>query len=117
MKHRLLAYLAPIVWMTLIFVLSAQPALPGPKEYSVDFLLKKISHISVYGILYFLWYFSINLGKKKKNFLLPLIISVAYAFSDEIHQLFVIGRTPAIRDVGYDMLGMSVVILRLKKLI
>jgi len=58
---------------------------------------------------------------KHKSFYiwLPLVISIIFACSDEIHQIFVNGRGPGIRDVIIDSLGalagfgFSVLFLRL----
>jgi len=117
MKKRLLAYAAPVIWMIVIFILSAQPVLPGPQAYWQDFLLKKISHILVYGVLYVLWFNAMNLSGKPKRFLLPFLCTISFAISDEIHQFFVPGRMATLRDIGYDIVGMIMVVLRLKRLI
>ena len=117
MKKRLLAYAAPVIWMIVIFILSAQPVLPGPQAYWQDFLLKKISHILVYGVLYVLWFNAMNLSGKPKRFLLPFLFTISFAISDEIHQIFVPGRMATLRDIGYDIVGMIMVVLRLKRLI
>lgn len=117
MKKRLLAYSAPVIWMIFIFVLSSQPALPGPSAYWQDFLFKKLSHILVYGVLYFLWFNAMNLSRKPKRYLLPFLFTMVFAISDELHQILVPGRTATIKDIGYDTVGMTVILLRLKRLI
>ena len=117
MKKRLLAYTAPVVWMTFIFVLSAQPSLPGPQAYWQDFLFKKLSHILVYGVLYLLWFNAMNLSGKPKRYLLPFLFTIVFAVSDEFHQVFVPGRAATMRDIGYDTVGMTVAILKLKRFI
>ncbi len=43
---------------------------------------------------------------------LPLILCLIYAITDEIHQSFVPGRYPTSTDIGYDMLGASVALLK-----
>lgn len=117
MKKRLLAYTAPVIWMIFIFVLSSQQALPGPQAYWQDFLLKKLSHILVYGVLYILWFNAMNLSGKPKRYLLPFLFTIAFAISDEFHQVFVPGRAATMRDIGYDTVGMTVAILKLKRFI
>jgi len=117
MKKRLLAYTAPVIWMTFIFVLSAQPSLPGPQAYWQDFLLKKLSHMLVYGVLYILWFNAMNFSGKPKRYLLPFLFTISFAISDELHQIFVPGRMATLRDIGYDTVGMTVVFLRFKQLI
>jgi VanZ family protein len=110
------AYGPPIVWAVFIYILSAQSALPSFTVSTYDFIFKKCSHIFVYGVLYFLVYRGINLGKttlKQKNWLLPYFICFLYAAADELHQIFTPHRTPTFRDVGYDMLGVSIFFLRI----
>lgn len=117
MKKRLFAYAAPIIWMIFIFILSSQPVLPGPHEFWQDFLFKKLSHILVYGALYILWFNAMNLSGKPTRYLLPFLFTIAFAISDEFHQVFVPGRAATLRDIGYDTVGMTVAILRLKRFI
>lgn len=114
------AYLPPIVWAILIFFLSAQSYLPSFETYFFDFLFKKGSHIFVYGVLYFLVFRGVNLEKKtlkEKNWLVPFVICFIYALVDEFHQAFTPGRTPAYRDIGYDLLGTSIAFLRIYRYI
>jgi VanZ family protein len=117
MKTIILYYLPVVMWCGFIFLLSSQPNLPGPGDAALDFIFKKSAHMFVYGILYWLLFRAVNVGKTKRMFLLPLCICIIYAATDEFHQSFIPGRTPTIRDVGFDTLGMTVSLLRLKKLI
>ena len=41
----------------------------------------------------------------KNNIYIPIIICILYAISDEIHQLFVPGRSGQVSDVLLDTLG------------
>jgi VanZ family protein len=114
------AYLPPILWAVFIFLLSgtSQNSLPSFTVSTIDFLFKKLSHVFVYAVLYFLTYRGINIHlqrqeQKKKNWWIAVIICLIYATSDEIHQMFSPHRTPAFRDVGYDMLGVSIAFLRM----
>jgi VanZ family protein len=103
-----------IAWMALIFFLSSRSALPGPTGVAPNFLWHKIGHLTVYSILYFLMYRAVNfpiMKKSKKNWILPMVLTVLYAATDEFHQSFVPGRTPAFHDIGYDALGASIALL------
>ncbi len=62
--------------------------------------IKKIFHLVEYAILSILAYRSFN-----KNRVKTLIFVLVYAISDEIHQSFVPGREPRIRDVIIDLTG------------
>lgn len=88
-------------WMILIFVLSSRPDLPSNDIYVLDFLLKKTAHFLEYGLLFFFWFRALGKAKWPQ----AIIYSLIYAFTDEIHQLFVPGRTGSLRDVGIDFLG------------
>lgn len=115
------AYTPVAIWAGLIFWFSSQQTLPGPEDVMWNFFFKKIAHIFVYAGLYF-WIFrafALTLSPKDKRiiFYAPLFLTILYALSDEIHQSYVSGRTATLRDVGYDFLGASIVMLRKFKLI
>jgi len=92
-----------IAWALVIFTFSSIPTLPTAEIYWWDFIIKKSAHMIEFGILYFLLVRAF--GSHSKKYLLSFIISLLYALSDEYHQSFVPGRTPHIRDVGFDTLG------------
>jgi len=60
-----------------------------------------------FGILFFLWTRVMGMNKKSSLYWAALI-SIVYALSDEYHQTFVFGREGALRDVGFDSLGMVI---------
>ena len=99
-----------LLWMTFIFILSSQPHLPSPQNVWVDFIFKKGAHIFVYAVLYTLSYRANAAHRKKKGWILPLLFTLAYAASDEFHQSFVPGRTPMIRDIGFDAIGAGIAV-------
>ena len=114
-------FLPPFLWSVLIFLFSAQQMLPGFETNELDFILKKSAHIFVYGVLYFLLHRGISLTIRPKyttvRTTLPVLFALLYAMSDEWHQSWVIGRSATLRDVGYDMLGVLIVMLRLYRFI
>ena len=102
------------VWCAFIFFMSSQPHLPGPQDKTLDFILKKIGHITVYAVLFRLTYDA--LGKKSEHRVLnAFVFCILYAISDEYHQSFVPGRTPMLRDVGIDLVGMMISWILLRK--
>lgn len=115
------AFLPPITWAVLIFLLSAQSNIPGPEVVVLDFVFKKTAHIFVYSVLYVLLYravrmtFARSASSSTRSWLLPMLICFVYAASDELHQSMVMGRTSTIRDVGYDMLGVLVSFLAIHR--
>ncbi|MDY7040126.1 MAG: VanZ family protein [Chloroflexota bacterium] len=100
-------WLPPILWMVLIFVVSAQPTLPSPPDPWLDLLLKKMAHFLEYAILAFLWWRALSGGDLHAG--RPLIVagmaSILYAVSDEYHQTFVPGRHGQVWDVAVDSAG------------
>ena len=98
---------------TIRVVLSAVPEFEKqPEEVKVNiieelqFIVRKSAHFIRYMILgilascLILHYKNIN-----KKYLLAFLICVIYAISDEIHQLFVPGRSGQVRDVLIDSAG------------
>jgi VanZ family protein len=96
----------------MIFLFSSQPSLPSPDDIVVDFIFKKSAHIFVYAVLYVLVWFAVLKSFRIKHpqgqWLLPLAITILYAAADEFHQSLTPGRSPTLRDVGYDSLGMLI---------
>ena len=118
----LTAYAWPALWATFIFFLSDQEVLPGFTLSIYDFIFKKSAHMFVYAVLYILLFraYRISSGNNqltKKNYLVPVFISLVYALTDELHQSLVPGRYPTLRDAGYDMLGVATVLLYQLKLL
>lgn len=74
---------------------------------SLQFIVRKSAHFSVYSALGFLCFLAMNTYnvKLKTKLISALSISLLYAISDEIHQLFVPGRAGQIRDVFIDFSG------------
>ena len=75
-------------------------------EYGIG-PLRKCAHLSIYFILGILFYCLIKEYKlnNKKVFILSLLFCIIYACSDEIHQLFIFGRSGEVRDVFIDSFG------------
>ena len=73
----------------------------------VDHVVRKIAHFCIYGMLGILiclasvGYFA----KWRTHLFRTAIIGAAYATSDEIHQCFVPGRGPGVKDVLLDSVG------------
>lgn len=133
MKQKVYVILV-ILWMVAIFMFSAQDADESSKmssgvgdtvgkifvkEYeswpeekklsfvdAVEFPIRKLAHASEYTLLGFLLMGAFN-GKRG----MALLTGVLYAAGDEIHQLFVPGRSGQITDVMIDSTGVILGIL------
>jgi len=106
-KKAFVYYLPVILWMILIFWLSNRPKIVKLENPTSDFFIGKIAHLTEYAILFILWFHAIykNSVVKGKNWIIPLVLTVLYAGSDEIHQLFIPTRTGMARDVIIDGIG------------
>jgi VanZ family protein len=102
-------WLAVVLWMSLIFVLSSLPSLHGHSAASVDFLLSKLAHIGEYAVLIALlwWALRMHTSSRSKAWLLALLVTGFYAVSDEWHLSWMAGPQATVRDVGLDTLGMA----------
>lgn len=96
-------YLFVVVWMSIIFLFSAQSSLPTPPDEWLNLLLKKGAHFIVFGALASLiWH---ALAWRKHGWTIALGITFLYACSDEFHQWFVPNRFASPIDVLIDMAG------------
>jgi VanZ family protein len=112
--RRAARWLPVLLWMAVIFYLSAQSDLPHYPEALIDLVVKKLSHMAEYGILAALSLWALGAPPSaipKRHFLCALCLAALYAASDELHQRFVPGRGPQILDVGFDVTGAIVSLL------
>ena len=96
----------PFAYCILVFALSAQDkAISVPGIPSADKLLHVIEY-SMLGFLMVRAFFSLRRPSSRVVlFIISLGITVLFAFSDELHQFFVPGRTASLADVMADGLG------------
>lgn len=76
----------------------------------IEHIIRKLAHFSLYTIIGILLMslMSTYKIKQRKRVLISGSIGLLYAMSDEIHQSFIPGRGPQIRDVGIDFCGVVV---------
>ena len=85
--------------MLVIFILSS---IPGPTIDNAG--LKKASlQISAHFILFM--FLTIAFYKPTKNILLSIFLTILYAITDEIHQMFTFMRSSSLFDIYVDSLG------------
>jgi VanZ family protein len=82
------------------------------------FAVRKAAHVTEYAILALLTWVALHGSRRRSDFspqsaswALALLLTAAYAVSDEIHQGFVAGRTGAAADVFLDVVGAAVGLL------
>jgi VanZ family protein len=101
------AWAPVVIYMAAIFFVSAQPDPPVP-----DGVSDKRLHAVAYSGLALLVYRAVaSRAVTHVAILSALAIAAAYAVGDEVHQMFVPGRTADIYDVAADVAGASVALL------
>lgn len=108
MRMKSFAWLPVLTWAALIFGLSAQPNLRFVSDAGLDFVVRKIGHMGVFGILALLVWRALGMTtawRQPRTWMVALGLAVLYAISDELHQGFVAGRHPSPVDVGIDAAG------------
>ena len=101
-----------LLQMALIFYFSAQPA--GSPSLESFPLPAGIGHLGGYGLLGLLLYRAFNRGLVGWNLVSArntFVVGFLYAISDELHQMYVPGRTPAVSDVVIDAAGIILALL------
>lgn len=142
-KKRIFYAILVIMWMILVFVFSNQNGdesqstsdiitdrivqvvtkINSNIEYenvkdTISFIIRKIAHFSIYfigGILIFNFINTFSI-KAKYAILTSIAISVLYAISDELHQLFISERSGQIRDVLIDSAGAIIAIILISRI-
>ncbi len=141
--------LLTLLWMTVIFMFSAKNADDSTEQSSfitnilmnifsnvyrnsdlsdkmqiiesMSFAIRKAAHFSIYSVLGLLSFLSVYYLTKfsNKTPFISMLICFIYACSDEMHQLFVPGRSGQLRDVFIDFSGallMTLIILAVRKI-
>jgi len=119
-KKFILYWLPTILWMLMIFYFSSHPRFDITykfvfdfiilKALRFDFIILKALHMVEYGILYFLFFrafYKTTTFSLSQQFFFSFILSLFYAVTDEIHQLFIPTREGRIRDIIIDMAGIG----------
>lgn len=136
-KKQIIYIILTIIWMVIIFFFSNAPSedstgtskgfvynVLGAYEKvidksidkesiceKVDYPVRKLAHFTLYFILGFLVFHVFLYSNYNWKYLPTIIVCLMYSISDEIHQLFVFGRSGQIGDVFIDMLGVFLCLL------
>ncbi|MDQ3554730.1 MAG: VanZ family protein [Chloroflexota bacterium] len=100
-------WLPAIAWALLIFALSAQSDLRVvPADDGLDFVLRKLGHFVVFGILAILvWRALCATPAVQRPSVWALALTLLYAITDEVHQGLVPSRVMSMTDVAIDGAG------------
>lgn len=119
-KKKIINTILTLIWMILIFTMSSFNATESSNQsnFIVDIIsniininniellsliIRKLAHFTEYFILGIFVYNAVNSYNKKTYS--AIIICILYAISDEIHQIFVPGRSCQILDILIDSIG------------
>lgn len=96
-----------VIWMAVIFYWSSQSSVPTASNETLDYLMKKGAHFCEYSILSILVLRAIYPTERLsiRHLLLPFVVTVGYAATDEFHQIWTSNRHPSLLDVGIDSAG------------
>lgn len=111
-----------IIWMIIIFLMSNSSAIESSNQSGLittlinkilmlehfeflNFIIRKLAHLFEYMILGILMINCLKNYNIKNYFLLAIILCFIYACTDEIHQVFIPGRSGKIQDVLLDTFG------------
>lgn len=140
--NKVITIILIIIWMCIVFKFSSQPSTESSQlsggitkailsffnvlegktieqQSQIETIVRKLAHYSIYTIGGILILSHVNLYKisANKKVIVSQLIGTLYAATDEIHQLFVPGRSGEIRDVCLDSLGVitGIIIIKLLK--
>ncbi len=74
---------------------------------TISFIVRKLAHIFEYFILYILICNYLKECKNKNYMLFSIILSIVYSLTDELHQLFIPGRSGRPEDILIDLIGIT----------
>ena len=113
------AWVPAVLWMSGIFILSAQSSLPSLETSWRDLILKKTGHFVGFGILTGLYIRALGFhgAPLEQRIWLAVGMTALYGASDEFHQSFVPGRNPALTDWMIDVAGALVAALGMRWLL
>ena len=104
--RRVLAWLPVAVLAVGLFWASSQSNLRFEADEFADTAIRKTGHVLVYAIgTLCLWYALASTTRLRPAWAWAAGLWLAFACSDEFHQVFTKGREPTIRDVLIDAVG------------
>jgi len=113
--HKYLINIPLVIYWLILFILTT---LPGNEAISIG-VNDKIEHFGAYGLLSAILYLNLFFQKKipllrKYPATFTLLVASLYGMLDELHQIFVPGRTADVRDWLADFIGSLLAVLIVK---
>jgi VanZ family protein len=134
MRNKKLLWLFPVSWMGVIFYFSHQPGIESAQtsgwlanivetiayvfnisstEVELHLLVRKGAHFIEFAILGLLLFIALYFTREKllSSSVIALVIGVVYGIFDELHQLFIPGRSCQVTDMLIDASGVLLAVL------
>jgi len=116
--NRWIRFTPAILWMAVIFLLSHQTGeqlgslLPLFQQWIPAMRSFDWGHFAAYFVLGVTYYWALlPLSYRWQGKAAVVLMAGLYGVTDEIHQMYVAGRTPDIRDLRNDVIGASLAVL------
>lgn len=109
----------PVAWMGIIFYMSSQRSISLTSHVTTDFVTFKTLHMIEYAFLFFLFYRAFQSSKYIKDnisVLCAFFMTMFYSLTDEFHQLYIATRQGRLRDVLFDVVGILIMYVIIKKI-
>jgi len=106
--HYIYYWLPPLVWMGIIYFMSAQRSIGMTHNKTSDFFVFKSLHMVEYAFLFFLFYRAFQTITSRYIFWCSFIFTILNSVTDEFHQLFISTRQGSFRDMLFDIAGMLI---------
>ena len=125
-----LSWFGVFLWMSLIFYMSSRPGdesadmsfnllvvfevfFPFVEEELLHLLIRKLAHVTVYMVLFLLLANALkqHISERTYMYTYAALIGFLYAVTDEVHQVFVPGRSGNVFDVLIDIVGLGIGLL------
>jgi hypothetical protein len=105
----IMRWLLVVFWVSVIFVLSSIAASHVPFAHYDNFLLRNLARIGEYAVLTALvwWALQKYTSSRGRAWLLAALVAALYGVSDAWLQAWIAGRQGALRDMGFDALGIA----------
>ena len=97
MKNSYLRWLPAVLLMAIIFLASNTPGSSIPNFGTLDAVLKKAGHVSIYCLLAIAYWYGLRF--ERSRWWMALLLAFLYAVTDEFHQAFIPGRHSSWVDV------------------
>lgn len=103
-KNREISFLITIIIAILIFYISSLTFPAGGGTGYISY----IYHFTAFSYLALFLLISLVRGKPSNLIVLGIVLAVIYGISDEIHQYFVPGRYPSLKDILINSIGILI---------